>query len=118
MANLFESVQLGSLTLTNRVFMAPLTRNRADADGVHSELAVTEQRGQGIGGLLLDRVESELDRLGIKDMIVGALPTNTEVLDLYRRRGFEPSWLVMTRFASRRKADDQQHSSHARRPER
>ena len=63
-----------------------------------------EQRGQGIGALLLDRVESELDRLGVKDMIIGALPTNTEVLDLYRRRGFEPTWLVMTRFAGRRKA--------------
>jgi len=38
MANLFESIQLGSLVLTNRVLMAPLTRNRADADGVPSEL--------------------------------------------------------------------------------
>jgi len=55
--------------------------------------------------MLLDRVESELGGLGIKDVIVGALPTNTEVLDLYRRRGFEPTWLVMTRFAGRRKAD-------------
>lgn len=60
-----------------------------------------EWRGQGIGGLLLDRVELELDRHGIKDMIIGALPTNTEVLDLYRHRGFEATWLVMTRFASR-----------------
>ena len=41
MANLFESIQLGSLVLTNRVLMAPLTRNRADADGVPSELAAT-----------------------------------------------------------------------------
>ena len=32
MANLFESVQLGSLVLANRVFMAPLTRSRANAD--------------------------------------------------------------------------------------
>ncbi len=82
-------------------------------------LVVTpELRGQGIGALLLDRVESELDRLGIKDMIVGALPTNTDVLDLYRRRGFEPTWLVMTRFASRGKGDGPQHSSDATRPER
>ena len=28
MPNLFESVQLGSLVLANRVFMAPLTRGR------------------------------------------------------------------------------------------
>jgi N-ethylmaleimide reductase len=31
--SLFESVQLGSLVLANRVFMAPLTRNRANAVG-------------------------------------------------------------------------------------
>ena len=39
MANLFESVQLGSLVLANRVFMAPLTRPHADADGVPGRLA-------------------------------------------------------------------------------
>ena len=41
MPNLFESVQLGSLVLANRVFMAPLTRTRAHADGVPSEFAAT-----------------------------------------------------------------------------
>ncbi len=56
-----------------------------------------EQRGKGIGTLLLDRVESELDRLGITDVIIGSLPSNTRTLDMYRRRGFEPTWLVMTR---------------------
>ncbi len=94
---------------------ASWTARRAELE----TLVVTpELRGQGIGALLLDRVESELDRLGIKDMIVGALPTNTDVLDLYRRRGFEPTWLVMTRFASRGKGDGPQHSSDATRPER
>jgi ribosomal protein S18 acetylase RimI-like enzyme len=63
-----------------------------------------DQRGRGIGALLLDRVESELERLGVKDVIVGALPTNAEVLDLYRSRGFEPTWLVMTRSVGRPKA--------------
>ena len=72
-----------------------------------------EQRGKGIGNLLLDRVESELDRLGITDIIIGSLPSNTRTLDMYRRRGFEPTWLVMTRFARRRKTEDVRH---ARRP--
>lgn len=63
------------------------------------------QRGKGIGALLMDCVETELDRLSIKDVIIGSLPGNTEALDLYRRRGFEPTWLVMTRFAGRRKAE-------------
>jgi len=49
MPNLFESIQLGSLVLANRVFMAPLTRNRADVDGVPGELAATyySQRASG-----------------------------------------------------------------------
>jgi len=62
-----------------------------------------EQRGKGIGTLLLDQVESELDRLGITDIIIGSLPSNTKTLDMYRRRDFEPTWLVMTRFARRGK---------------
>jgi len=72
-------------------------------------IVVPEQRGKGIGTLLLDRVESELDRLGITDVIIGSLPTNTEALDMYRRRGFEPTWLVMTRFARRGKREGVPH---------
>jgi len=34
MPNLFEPIQLGSLVLANRVFMAPMTRIRAHADGM------------------------------------------------------------------------------------
>jgi N-ethylmaleimide reductase len=53
MANLFESVQLGSLVLANRVFMAPLTRNRADADGVPGELAATHYSQRASAGLIV-----------------------------------------------------------------
>jgi N-ethylmaleimide reductase len=53
MNKLFDSVQLGPFTLANRVFMAPLTRNRADADGVHSELAVTYYAQRASAGLII-----------------------------------------------------------------
>jgi N-ethylmaleimide reductase len=53
MANLFESVQLGSLVLANRVFMAPLTRNRADADGVPGELAANYYAQRASAGLIV-----------------------------------------------------------------
>ncbi len=53
MANLFESVHLGSLVLTNRVFMAPLPRNRAQADGVPSELAATYYSQRASAGLIV-----------------------------------------------------------------
>jgi 2,4-dienoyl-CoA reductase-like NADH-dependent reductase (Old Yellow Enzyme family) len=38
---LYDSVQLGALTLSNRVFMALLTRNRADANDVSGPMAKT-----------------------------------------------------------------------------
>jgi ribosomal protein S18 acetylase RimI-like enzyme len=60
-------------------------------------------RGAGIGTRLMDAIDDELERLGITDVVVGALPGNSQVLDLYRRRGFAPTWLIMTRFAARRK---------------
>ncbi len=53
MPNLFEPVQLGSLVLPNRVFMAPLTRNRAHADGVPSELALTYYTQRASAGLIV-----------------------------------------------------------------
>ncbi len=53
MPNLFDPVQLGSLVLPNRVFMAPLTRNRAHADGVPSELALTYYTQRASAGLIV-----------------------------------------------------------------
>lgn len=68
---------------------------------VETIVVTPEWRGRGVANLLMDRVEAELEKLGIKDVIIGALPSNSQVLELYRRRGFEPTWLVMTRFAAR-----------------
>jgi N-ethylmaleimide reductase len=53
MATLFEPVQLGSLVLANRVFMAPLTRTRADEEGVPSELAATYYSQRASAGLIV-----------------------------------------------------------------
>jgi N-ethylmaleimide reductase len=53
MKSLFEPVQLGSLTLPNRIFMAPLTRNRANSDGVHSDVAVTYYSQRASAGLII-----------------------------------------------------------------
>lgn len=53
MVTLFEPVQLGSLVLPNRVFMAPLTRNRAHADGVPGELAATYYSQRASAGLIV-----------------------------------------------------------------
>ena len=53
MNKLFEPLQLGDLRLANRIVMAPMTRNRAGADGVPDEL-MTEYYGQrGAAGLIV-----------------------------------------------------------------
>jgi len=53
MATLFEPVQLGPLNLANRIFMAPMTRNRADANGVPGELAATYYAQRASAGLIV-----------------------------------------------------------------
>lgn len=53
MASLFDPIQLGPLLLANRIFMAPLTRNRANADGVPSELALTYYSQRASAGLIV-----------------------------------------------------------------
>ena len=59
MWSLFEPVQLGSLTLPNRVFMAPLTRNRANPDGVHSDIAATYYMQRASAGLIIRILHSQ-----------------------------------------------------------
>jgi ribosomal protein S18 acetylase RimI-like enzyme len=68
-------------------------------------LAVTaSERRQGIGSHLLDLVDAELERRGIADMVIGAVPGNRDAIALYERRGFTLNWVILTRFASRRRS--------------
>ena len=36
--------------------------------------------------------------IGVKDLILGALPGNTDAIRLYERRGYRPTWLYLSRF--------------------
>ena len=53
MASLFDPVRLGDLALSNRIVMAPLTRNRAVAGQVPSALAVEYYRQRADAGLIV-----------------------------------------------------------------
>ncbi|MCX5261978.1 alkene reductase [Streptomyces canus] len=53
MADLFDEVKLGALTLPNRMVMAPLTRNRADPEGVPSPLTATYYAQRASAGLII-----------------------------------------------------------------
>jgi ribosomal protein S18 acetylase RimI-like enzyme len=63
-------------------------------------MAVTAAaRGQGAGGRLLERIDEELGRAGIRDVLVGAFAANAGAIRLYERHGFRPAWTYLTRFA-------------------
>lgn len=53
MPDLFTPLQVGALTLPNRILMAPLTRCRADADHVPSAIMAEHYAQRASGGLLI-----------------------------------------------------------------
>lgn len=57
------------------------------------------ERGRGVGSALLDRIDTELEQLGVADVVVGAFAANAGALALYERRGFRPTWNYLSRFA-------------------
>jgi len=59
-------------------------------------------RGDGIGSALLDLVEDEFAKLGVDDVVIGALPGNIGAIKLYEARGFKPTWIYLSRFAARK----------------
>ncbi len=50
---IFNSFQLGELTLSNRMVMAPLTRNRANEQGLVSAMMVTHYQQRASAGLII-----------------------------------------------------------------
>ncbi len=58
-------------------------------------------RGRGIGTRLLDMLEAHFAEIGVDDVMLGVLPGNLAAVGLYERRGFQPTWLYMTRLAGR-----------------
>ena len=53
MSQLFTPVRIGRHTLPNRLVMAPMTRSRADDDGVHSDLAALYYAQRASAGLII-----------------------------------------------------------------
>lgn len=53
MPNLFDPITLGDYTLRNRIFMAPMTRGRANPDGVPTDIMVDYYRQRASAGLII-----------------------------------------------------------------
>ncbi|MGW2046550.1 alkene reductase [Streptomyces sp. NPDC001858] len=63
MTHAFESVTVGATTAANRVFMAPMTRNRASLDGLATDVMVTYYTQRSGAGLIVTE--------GIQPSVVG-----------------------------------------------
>lgn len=53
MAKLFNSLKIGNLELKNRIIMAPMTRSRADDNGVQPQIAVEYYAQRSSAGLII-----------------------------------------------------------------
>ncbi|WP_101947036.1 GNAT family N-acetyltransferase [Mycobacterium sp. 3519A] len=68
---------------------------------IESLSVLPEYRGGGLGSALLTRLEEHLRDAGCEDLILGALPGNTDAIRLYERMGYQPTWLYLSRFTGR-----------------
>jgi N-ethylmaleimide reductase len=63
--DLFTPLQLGALQLRNRIVMAPMTRSRAGADGVPTDIMVEYYRQRASAGLIISEgIAPSADGLG------------------------------------------------------
>ncbi len=58
MPSLFDPLQVGDLTLPNRILMAPLTRSRAGVSRIPNELMAQYYRQRATAGLILSEATS------------------------------------------------------------
>jgi len=58
MPNLFDPLQVGALTLPNRIIMAPLTRQRAGTERVPNALMARYYADRASAGLILSEATS------------------------------------------------------------
>jgi N-ethylmaleimide reductase len=65
MTSLFDFVQLGDLSAPNRIFMAPLTRGRCDADGVPNSALKAEYYAQRASAGLIIAEATGISREGL-----------------------------------------------------
>ena len=68
---------------------------------IESLAVIPSYRGRGIGTRLLAALETELENVGVRDLILGVLPGNSGAIRLYERGGYRPTWMYLSHFADR-----------------
>ncbi len=64
---------------------------------LESVAVMPDERGRGLGSLLLDAADARLAELGIADVVVSVLVGNDAAQSLYRRRGWVPAMTKLIR---------------------
>lgn len=77
-SQLFEPIKLGNMIVPNRVFMAPLTRNRSFPDGRARPLAATYYGQRASAGLLIAEA-TQIEAMGKGYIDTPAIDTNEQV---------------------------------------
>ena len=65
---------------------------------VYSLSVIPELRGRGIGSRLMDCVDDELERRGIRDLQIAVMAGNVEALRFYENRGLRAGEIFLYRF--------------------
>ena len=79
-----------------RFSAGPPTWNIGESVAEIETLSVrSEDRGQGVGALLVAAARSAARDAGTSTLLVAAAHTNTPALRLYQREGFEPFYVLL-----------------------
>jgi ribosomal protein S18 acetylase RimI-like enzyme len=73
----------------------PVGAHRAE---LISLAVAVDARGRGIGSALMDAVDAELDRRGVRDLEVAVMAGNDRARRFYERRGLRVGELLLYRF--------------------
>lgn len=68
---------------------------------IESLSVLPSHRSAGLGSQLLGQLEAHLRGRGAIDLVLGALPGNSDAIRLYERRGYRPTWLYLSKFDGR-----------------
>jgi ribosomal protein S18 acetylase RimI-like enzyme len=68
---------------------------------IESLSVLPEYRGSGLGSVFLEQLEQHLRDVGCTDLILGVVPGNADAIRLYERRGYQSTWLYLSKFEGR-----------------
>lgn len=78
MSDLFSPVKLGSIAMSNRIVMAPLTRNRASMEGVPQDINVTYYEQRASAGLIITEA-TPISPMGHGYPLLPGIYTDTQI---------------------------------------